>query len=53
MMICAYCSRPANTKRTERDIYQRVRDIYVCDDHEDFVPREQSQKEFMEARGFK
>lgn len=52
MMTCAYCERPANNKLVRRDEHQRVREVYVCDDH-DPTPHQLSQKEYMEKRGFK
>ena len=34
MVLCQHCPRPANTKKTERDEYGRVRDRYLCDECE-------------------
>lgn len=46
MMTCAKCSRPANTKRTERDAYGRVRDVYLCDDHD---PKNDKGRAFLDG----
>lgn len=51
MMLCAYCDRQANNKIAVRDEWERVRDVWVCDQHDPTLKAVNgSQKEYMEER---
>jgi hypothetical protein len=34
MMLCQYCTRPANIKKVVRDDWGRPRDVWLCDEHD-------------------